>query len=96
MHVATKYNLSTYTVYNRSLHLQECCQNVCAHAWWHALLSVHVFHQIRVLLQDNLSLHFKSWGQLSPRDAEIHWKNAEFLQEEDNSLKVKDAGTNFV
>lgn len=68
----------------------------CMCTWWHALLSVHVFHQIRVLLQNNLSFHFKGWGQLSPRDAEIHWKNAEFLQEEDNSLKAKDAGTNLV
>lgn len=47
------------------------------------LVSVHLFHQVRVFLQNDLSLHFKSWGQLSAVDAEIHWENAEFLQLED-------------
>jgi len=43
------------------------------------LISVHLFHQIRIFLQNDLSLHFKSWGQLSAMDAEIHRENAEFL-----------------
>jgi len=83
------YHVSTYRIIlhhkctstvSTIIRVQKECMHVKSQI---ILVSVHLFHQIRVFLQNDLSLHLKSWGQLSTMDAEIHWENAEFLQLED-------------
>jgi len=88
------YHVSTYRIilYHKCtstvstiIRVQKECMHVKSQI---ILVSVHLFHQIRVFLQNDLSLHFKSWGQLSTMDAEIHRENAEFLQLEDKKKKT--------
>ena len=83
------YHVSTYRIilYHKCkstvstiIMVQKECMHVKSQI---ILVSVHLFHQVRVFFQNDLSLHFKSWGQLSAVDAEIHRENAEFLQLED-------------